>query len=364
MLFPDKVLQQRLRKIQRKIEEQDLDALLVSSQANRFYLSGFRGDEESGYLLITTKKAFLLTDSRYTEEAVNEAAGFEIKEYGSNEKFWKNLFSENKLTRVGFETKNLSVFDLNRLKKLTKKSFIPTTDFVEEFRAVKDQEELVFMKKAASICDAVFKEVLKNIKPFQTERQVAWEMEKMMREKGAEKNAWDPFIVASGPNSSKVHYAAGERSIKKGDQVLLDWGVYFEGYASDISRVIFIDAPNKKQAEVYELVLKAQEKGAKEILVNGETMRVDKVAREFLEERSDFVFGHAVGHGVGLEVHELPHVNIKTKERFKVGNVITVEPGIYEPGWGGVRLEDMLAVTEEGFEVLTKSPKALKEVIV
>ncbi len=235
MPFPNQVLKKRLEKVQQKLFEEKLDGLLISSQQNRYYLTGWRGDSESGYLLITPKKAFLITDSRYTEEAASEAHHFEVREYGYDKKFWEKLFSENKLNRVGYEVESLSVFDLKKLQKLIRKRLVAIDNFVEQFRAEKDGEEIKLIRRSAEICDQTFRYILANIKPGQTEKQIAWEMEKFMRENGAERNAWDPFIVASGANSSKVHYAAGSQKLKKGDQVLVDWGCYFEGYASDIS---------------------------------------------------------------------------------------------------------------------------------
>ncbi len=355
-------LYSRLEKLREKLIFQKLDAILISSMANRFYLTGWHGDIESGYLLITPKKSFVVTDSRYTEEA-SVVANYELKESGWDEKFWEKLFSEIKVSKVGFEVKDLSVFALNNFQKLTKNlTFVQTKDFVEELRAKKDTVEISLFKKSLAISDKSFEYILKNIRVGQTEKEIAWKLEQFMREHGAEGNAWHPFIVGAGVNSSKVHYAAGDTKLKKGDQVLIDWGCVYQGYASDTSRVVFLGTPNTKQAEVYNLVLEAQKRGILEVKVGNQTKNVDLAAREFLQEKSEFVFGHGVGHGVGIEVHELPRLNPKAKEKFEAGNVVTVEPGIYEPGWGGVRIEDMILVTEKGYEVLTKAPKKIEEV--
>lgn len=364
MQFSQPVLNSRLDKLREKLSQEKIDSLLVSNDYNRFYLTGWPGDPESGYLLITAKKAFILTDGRYTEEAVESTPHFETREFGLIETFWKNLFRELKVQKVGYESRDLSVFDLKRLKKLAKVRFVPTIDLLEGLRATKDQEEIVLLKKSADISDQAFNFVLKNIKPGQTEREIAWEMEKFMRECGAEKNAWNPLIVASGSNSSKVHYAAGERKLKKGDQVLLDWGCYFKGYASDISRMAFLGTPTEKQAQVYTLVLEAQKLAIEQVRADKPNKLVDLAARDFLTKKTKFTFSHAVGHGVGLEVHELPQVNFRTKEKLNVGDVITVEPGIYEPGWGGVRIEDMVLVKKKGIELLTKAPKILAQIVV
>ncbi|HSX57755.1 MAG TPA: Xaa-Pro peptidase family protein [Candidatus Saccharimonadales bacterium] len=355
----------RLKLLREKLEIKKLDAVLVSSTINRHYLTGWAADSESGYLLITQKKAFLITDSRYTEEALEKVPHFQMREIGRDENFWEKLFTEVEGSRIGFEGEDLSVAQFKNFKKHSSaKKLVSTTNLIEKLRAKKDSNEIRLLQKAAFISDQAFKHILKNIKVGQTEKEIAVELEKFMKDLGAEKNAWDPFIVASGPNSSKVHYSAGERKLKKGDQILLDWGGVYQGYCSDISRVVFLGSPSKKQAEVYNLVLEAQKKGIEQVKVGNANKNVDLAARTFLNENSKFAFGHSVGHGVGLAVHELPMVNFRTKEKLEEGNVITVEPGIYEPLWGGVRIEDMVLVTKEGPVVLTKAPKEIKQVIV
>lgn len=358
-------LASRLEKLREKLIPQKLDAILISNQSNRYYLTGWLGDIESGYLLLTKSRAFIITDSRYTEETSEKVGHFELREYGRDEKFWEKLFAEVQVKTVSFEAKDLSVFALKNFKKLAKKAkWVATSNLIEELRAQKDQVEISLIKESIAIADKSFQFILRNIRVGQTEKEIAWKIEQFMREKGSAGNAWNPFIVASGENSSKVHYAAGDRKIKKGDQVLLDWGCIYEGYNCDISRAIFIGAPTAKQAEIYNLVLEAQKKGIEQIKVGKPTKNVDLVARDFLESKTKFAFAHAVGHGVGIDVHELPHVNNKTKEKFSIGNIITVEPGIYEPLWGGVRIEDMVLVTKDGPQVLTKAPKKLSEVII
>ncbi len=354
----------RLNNLREKLISQKLDAILISNTANRFYLTGWHGDFESGYLLITGKKAFVVTDSRYTEEA-SSVDNYELREYGRDEKFWEKFFIELKVSRVGFEAKDLSVFALKTFQKQTKNlKLIATRGVVEDLRSQKDSTEINLIRKSLAISDKSFEYILKNIKPGQTEKEIAWKLEQFMRESGAEGNAWHPFIVGTGKNSSKVHYAAGNTKLKKGDQVLLDWGCIYQGYATDTSRVVFLGTPNTKRAEVYNLVLEAQKRGIAEVKVGKQTKKVDLAARNFLKEKTEFAFGHGIGHGVGIEVHELPRLNPKTKEKFELGNVVTVEPGIYEPNWGGVRIEDMVLVTGDGCEILTKAPKDLAKVIV
>jgi len=356
----------RIEKLREKLSEKNLDAFLISSTQNRYYLTSWAGDSESGFLLITKEKAFIFSDSRYTEEIGARVKNFELIEYkGGFTDFLKEFLEKEKLNKLGFESHDLSVFTFQQLrKKLKGIKLIPAAHAIETLREFKDQEEIKLIKKAVSIAADSFDYLRKNVTVGQTEIEIARKLESFMKEKGAEKNAWDNFIVAAGSNSSMVHYAAGKRKIKKGDQVLIDWGCVYQGYHCDISRVIFMGEPNSKQREVYNLVLEAQKRGIEKIRVGRPTSVVDKAAREFLESKSDFAFGHSVGHGVGLEVHELPRVNSVSKTKLAAGQVITVEPGIYEPGWGGVRIEDMVLVTEAGGVVLTELPKNLDQIIV
>ncbi len=356
----------RLEKFRTKLQAEKLDGFLVSKTENRHYLTGWQGDSESGYLLITSKRAFIFTDSRYTEDVVRQVKDFELVEYsGRIAEFLGNFFKDNNLTSVGFESHDLSVFLFSQIKKASRGvKLVPVAHFAEDLRVVKDEAEIVLMKKSAKIASDAFNYIKTNVKVDMTERQVALEMEKFMKDRGAQKNAWDPFIVAAGANSSIVHYAAGDKRIKKGDMVQLDWGCVYNGYACDISRVLFIGQPSEKQLQVYNLVLGAQKAGIASIKIGRETRESDVAAREFLAGKTDFAFRHTIGHGVGLEVHELPRINSLSTTVFEEGQVITIEPGIYEPGWGGVRIEDTILVTASGPKSLSTPPKDLKSIIV
>lgn len=361
----NEVLNKRLEKSRQKLIAKKLDAIIISSQPNRYYLTGWSGDMESGYLLITKKRAFIITDSRYTEEAVKKVPHFELLEIDLYQTFWSKFFQKLNLKKVGFESLNLSVYQLSKFRSEVKKiKFVPTENLIEEMRTFKDENEINLIKKAAAIADQAFLFILKTIKPGLTEMEVALKLEHFMKEVGAEKNSWENFIVATGVNSSMIHYSAGKRKINKGELLLLDWGCVYQGYHCDISRTVFLGEPNKKQAEVYNLVLAAQKKGIEKVTAGIGTSEIDSVSRNFLKEKTPYYFRHAVGHGVGLEVHELPRINEKSKEKIALGQVFTIEPGIYQPGWGGVRIEDMVLVKEKGIEVLTKAPKEIKDIIV
>src|SRR4030067_2237808 len=353
------LLKQRESEVRERLKERSLDALLVSSVINRFYLTLWQGDVESGFVLVTPEKNFVITDSRYTEHVSKGTAGFEVVETSEGiGPTLVDLFGKNRLKRVGYESHDLSVFSYQRIKKFTKGAkLVPVAHLIEEIRAVKSDDEVSKLKKSASIAAKAFNHILNVIKPGVTEAEIAWEMEKYMRRTGAEKMAWEPFIVATGPNSSMPHYGAGEGKIKRGDMVQLDYGCSWQGYKCDISRVVFVGKPSEEQARIYNLVLEAQKLGLSLVKDGKSGAAVDLAVRKFLEKETPHFYRHSLGHGVGLEVHELPYVNARRKSRLEAGNVITIEPGIYIPRWGGVRIEDTVLVTKTGCQVLTKAPK-------
>ena len=316
--------------------------------------------------MITPGASYLLTDSRYTEHAINETTGFKVVEYESSiAAFFGDFSKKRKFRRVGFESHDISIFNFKQLKKYCKHlKLIPTAHLIEDIRAVKDEVEIENLREAISIGDKAFDHILNYAKPGMTEIEVAWEMEKFMRNQGAEKMAWDPFIVASGVNSSMPHWGAGTRKIKKNDMVLVDYGCVYEGYHSDITRVFLVGKPSEEQKRIYDLVLEAQKLGQSLIKEGKIGAQIDRKVRQYLEKQTENFYRHSLGHGVGLEVHELPRLSIHSKNKLEKGNVVTVEPGVYIPGWGGVRLEDIVLVKENGVEVLTKAPKDINSVTV
>lgn len=364
-------LSERLKKVRRRFLEANLDGLLVSLPPNCCYLTGWPSDPESGFVLITRQKSDIITDSRYSEHAAKETAGFEIIEAEEGIGPALREIAGNEGIRVlGFESHHLSVFAFKRLQRFLKEvKLAPVAHLIEELRATKDEAEVVAIKKVANIADKTFEHILSFAKPGMTEGEVAWEIEKFMRETGAERTAWDPIIVAAGPNSSMAHYGAGDTQLKKEDIVLADFGCVYQGYHSDISRVFFVGKPTDQQMKIYNLVLEAQRLGISLVREGRLGSTIDKKVRSFLEKRlparqAKNIYRHALGHGVGLEAHELPSVSIRRKNRLVAGNVVTIEPGIYIPGWGGVRIEDMVFVTKEGYKLLTKAPKEIKEITV
>ncbi len=357
---------QRLQKLKDKLKEKKLDSFLVSKQVNRFYLTGWAPDSESGFVLVTQGRDYLITDSRYIEQAISFSEKFKVIEMTEGlGPTLADIFAKEGLESLGFESHDISIFFYKRLRKFLKKvRFLPVAHLVEELRAVKDDLEIQMLRKAAQISDKAFIYILKTVRPGMSEKKIAWELEKFMRENGAEEMSWRNFIVAAGRNSSVPHWSSSENKLKKGHMVQVDFGCAFGGYRCDISRVFFLGKPASDQVEVYSLVVVGQKKGIEMVKPGINAGTIDERVRNDISKKTKFPYQHAIGHGVGLEIHELPVVSSKRRSKLAAGNVITIEPGVYVPGWGGVRIEDMVLVTENGFEILTHAPKELKEVIV
>lgn len=359
-------LVKRLDKFKEKLKESSLDAFVVTSYVNKHYLTGWDADSESGWLVVSQNETYILTDFRYTEQAKRSTKNIEVLEYDIPlTKFFGEFSLSKKFKRVGFEDRSISVSEFEKLKKFSKHLDLEGTEnFIEELRSVKDDLEIVNLRKAVGIADKAFEHILRFVKVGMTEAEIAWEMEKDMRESGASKMAWSPFIVATGDHSSMAHWGASDCKIKKGDMVLLDYGCVYKGYHSDTTRVFFMGKPSEEQKNIYDLVLKAQKLG-ESLVGDGENGQIiDRKVKKFLENKTKFFYKHSLGHGVGLEIHEAPKLSAKFKSQLQVGNVLTIEPGIYIPGWGGVRLEDIVVVKKDSCEIITKVPKEIKEVIV
>ncbi len=264
------------------------------------------------------------------------------------------------LHRLGFEKDFMTYDQYEKISQaLQEINFIPTAGIVENTRTTKDQNEVGLIKKAAQIGDEAFNYILSRIKVGISEKEIEAELEYQMKRKGAFSTAF-PTIVASGPRSSLPHALPTERKLQYGDFVTLDFGASYQNYRSDMTRTIIIGKTDKKQKQIYELVLAAQKQGIQSIKAGILGSEVDRQARTMIAEAGfgDF-FGHGLGHGVGLEIHEEPFLNSKSQTILEAGNTITVEPGVYLPHWGGVRIEDTVLVTEDGCQLLTHSPKEL-----
>ncbi len=352
----------RLSRLKAAMRSRNLDGLLVTQPDNRRYLSGFKaGDmnigESSGVLLISRRgKPVLMTDSRYKLEAEAEAPGFDIMVYkGGMLELLKNLLADRTLRRFGFESHYFLHQASEKLKKISAEvgmEPVATTGLVERLRLCKGQAEIDKIRAAVLLNEEVFKEVYRGFKPGMTERQVAIRIETLMREKGADGPSFET-IVAGGSNGAKPHAVPADRPIREGEPVVIDMGLVLDGYCSDMTRTVVLGEVDKKTKTIFRLVRKAQKQAIKTIRAGVTGREVDIVAREIIAKAGygDF-FGHGLGHGVGLAVHEGPSLSISYKRKLKAGMVVTVEPGVYLPDWGGVRLENMVVVTDKGCEVL------------
>ena len=349
----------RLDALRRKMNEQGLDALLLSHPSNRRYITGFTGS--SGYAFVTQEAAMLITDFRYIEQAEEEAPHFEILRHERQPFVTIAETARNRgVSSLAFEQDHLTYGQVGKLRAaLVGVKMIPVNGVVESLRAIKDEAELAILRKAVAIVDEVFSQIVKEMRPGMKERDVALRMETFMREMGASGSAFDT-IVASGPRSALPHGVASDRVLEKGDLVTLDFGAVYQGYCSDITRTVMIGEPNAKQREIYECVKEAQQAAVDAVRPGMTGRELDAVARDRIAAHGfgDY-FGHGTGHGLGLEVHESPTASLMSKDILAPGMVVTVEPGIYLPDFGGVRIEDDVLVTETGGEVLTKSTKEL-----
>lgn len=340
--------------------EAGLDASLISQKENRRYISGFTGS--AGFLLISEKSAILATDFRYIEQAESQASDFEVSRTEGEPQVWfPQLASTLGVRRIGFEANDMSVSTYRKLVAIMgekgEREFVPTEGFVESLRAVKDDEELELIMKAVKISDAAFDEIVPRIHPGMTEKEVAWEIEKSLRENGSESVPFD-LIVASGLNSALPHHMPTDHVICPGEPVVIDIGARSRGYSSDLSRTICLGNTDGKFEKIYDLVLGAQLTAIATIEVGMSGEQADSLARTVIEQGGyGESFGHGLGHGVGLAAHEQPRLGRGSKDVLAEGMVFTIEPGIYVNGWGGVRIEDVVVLEKGKARVLSKAKK-------
>ena len=352
-------MKQRIKKLRSKLEEKELDALLINNAQNRQYLTGFTGT--AGVVLITKTTAQLITDFRYTEQAEEEAVDYEIIKQGDNKLETINqLLKEEEITKLGIEAEEISYQQYLQYQDKLDVELVATTDLVKSLRKVKDETEVDKISQAVKITDNAFEEIQEQLEVGAIEREIALEIEFAQKKQGATKNAFD-FIVASGKRGAMPHGVASDKEIEAGDLVTMDFGCVYQGYHSDMTRTVIVgDDPTAKQEKIYNIVLEAQETAIEAIEPGKTGAEIDKVARDIIEEAGYGAnFGHGLGHSVGLEIHENPRLSRKDETVLKPGMVVTVEPGIYIPDWGGIRIEDIVVVTDDGCQILTESPKEL-----
>ncbi len=352
--------QQRIKKLQGKLRRKKLDSLLVSQPDNRRYLSGYKGadhgiSESSGLLLVPASgRVHLLTDFRYQLQAQRDVPWAETVIYPKGAlQLLSQLLPELSLTTLGFESDyTLHSVVAKMTSTLGKKGVqtIPTTGLVESMREVKDEQEISLIRNAVRLNEQVFADIYSTLSDYATEIDIALAIESTMRKKGAEKPSFST-IVASGANGALPHSVPGDSPLVEHGSLTIDMGLILDGYCSDMTRNLVTGKPDKRYQELHRLVRRAQLAGAAAIQAGARCSAVDKAARDIIADAGyGEYFGHSLGHGVGLAVHEAPRLSGRSNKTLKAGMVVTVEPGIYIPGWGGIRLENMYVVREDGSE--------------
>ncbi len=352
--MPVSDLKKRLSEVRRAMKEASLDSFLVTSLNNVAYLSGFRGTD--AVMLVTAGGGYFFTDSRYIEEARKTIAGHLDVSLVEESTFASinGIVRSERLKNLGFESMDLPYGVANRLKSLLSKTgFVPVKNLVETLRSIKDKGEIEKVRRAVRLAKEVFARAAGYVRPGVSEELVKRKIELDLVSKGAA-CAFEP-IIASGFNSSKPHARATGRSFKANDFVMIDMGAKVDCYNSDLTRTIVLGKAKKKFSKIYETVRQAQLEAIGRITSGVKASDIDEAGRDHIE-KSGFgrYFGHSLGHGVGLDVHEEPSISASSKTRLAAGMVFTVEPAIYIPGFGGVRIEDMVLVTKNGCEVLTR----------
>ncbi|OXS80376.1 M24 family metallopeptidase [Domibacillus enclensis] len=348
----------KIENLRTQMPQKGIDGLFVMSPYNRRYISGFTGT--AGAALVTHNEAIFLTDFRYTEQAAKQAEGFTVIQHT------KSLFEEAMrqadrlgVKTLGFEKEHVTYQEFELLQNYFSGALQPVAGLVENLRLIKTESEIKILKEACDIADAAFKHILDFLKPGVREIDVSNELEFFMRKCGAASSSFD-IIVASGARSALPHGVASEKKIESGDFVTLDFGAYYKGYASDITRTVAVGEPSDQLKDIYSIVLEAQMAAVDQIKPGMTGKEADAVARDIISSKGyGDAFGHSTGHGLGLEVHESPRLSVLSDKPLQSGMVVTVEPGIYLPGVGGVRIEDDIVLTENGNERLTHSAKEL-----
>lgn len=350
-------IKQRLHRLRQRLYEEKLDIILITQTENYRYLSGFTGS--AGTLLISQDSAILATDSRYIEQAGLQAPDFEIVQIKNEgkERLFVELASRTGAKNLGFEAKDLCQAHYCRLNEAAEKMhirLIPTEGMVDSLRAIKDKDELACMIKAAKLADAAIEYITQEIHPGMKEKDVAWEIEKFLRENGSEPVPFE-LIVASGPNAAHPHARPTERAISENDPIVIDIGGSVGGYSSDLTRTLCLNSHDKTFNKIYDIVLRAQLAAINKLETGISAGQVDSIARKVIgQEGYGESFGHGLGHGVGLANHEQPRIGPNSNDVLVENMVFTIEPGIYIIGWGGVRIEDTVMLEKGRARMLTK----------
>ena len=353
----------RLAKLRRDLGKKEVDAIFISQPDNRLYLSGFHGS--AGYLLIMPKETILATDFRYVEQAKEQApdfALFEIK--GRTAEWYPRLLEGREMHRLGFESTNITFSFYHELAEILDKvrprlRLVPLENTVEVLRGVKEPEEIENIQHAAEIADRAFDTVTAKLKPGVTELQIAWQLEKYMREAGSQSMPFE-VIVAAGPNGALPHHAPSDRPVSSGEPVVIDMGARYNDYCSDLTRTICLGKPDDTFRKIYGIVLRAQEAAITGTHKGMTGVQADDLSRSIIKAAGyGDMFGHGLGHGVGLATHDpYPRLSpLATPDPLADGNVFSIEPGIYVPGWGGVRIEDLVMLENGKVKLFSNAKK-------
>ncbi len=356
-------MKERIKRLRASLAEREIDGALISNAENRRYLSGFTGS--AGYLLITQDDAVIATDFRYYEQSATQAPDYQLhKQVTGFDKWVPPLFAGLSGKKIAFEAADLSVSThgqfrkaLTSLAEAEQPQLVPTTNLVEGLRVYKEPGEIEALQKAVDLGDAAFTSVAERVEPGWTEKQVAWEIEKYIREHGGDALSFDT-IIAGGPWGAMPHAYPRERKLEAGEGVVIDMGCNVAGYMSDLTRTIFLGKPDDQFKKIYDIVLTAQ-LTAEEMVKPGMTGNECHLIAHNVIEAAGYgeTFGHGLGHGIGLQVHEAPRVGRTSNDALYDTMVFTIEPGIYITGWGGVRIEDMVVLENGRARVMSEAPK-------
>jgi len=353
------VYRQRLASIQERFPRLGVDAVLFFEMKNIRYLTGFTGSD--GVFLLLPDKGVLLVDGRYITQAGEEAPQCDVVQYRDKISGIVSALGGREVKRAGFEAAVLSVELHEKLRgKLATELLIPLTEALTGIRGVKDDQEVLLLRKAVDIATGALLQVIELMRPGVEERTIALEMDYRMRALGSEETSFST-IVASGPNAALPHARPGPRRFQDGEPVVMDFGAVHGGYHSDETCTFILGRADEKFREVYAIVKEAHDRAIEAVRAGVACREVDRIARQVIEKKGyGLHFSHGTGHGVGLDVHEAPRLSALSDQILAAGMVVTIEPGIYIPGLWGVRIEDMVLVKEDGCEILTKMSKELK----
>ncbi|WP_409346429.1 M24 family metallopeptidase [Paenibacillus sp. MBLB4367] len=356
-------MERRLQGVRKALEDLKIDALFITNSYNRRYLTGFTGS--AGYVLITADRAVLMTDFRYTEQAAKQAApGFEVAQFTGKPILWvKDQLQKLGISNLGFEQNDVTfatysayAADLDGIR------LEPTDKVVETLRMIKDESEISVIEQAAELADRTFAHILTIAKPGVSELDIALEIEMFVRKNGASGTSFDT-IVASGERSALPHGVASERKLQANEFLKLDFGALYGGYCSDLTRTVCIGKASDKHKEIHGIVLEAHRNALANMKPGMTGAEADSLARDIIAKAGyGDHFGHSLGHGIGLYIHEAPTLAQRSEMVLQPGMVVTVEPGIYLPGFGGVRIENDVVITDSGIRVITHSPMELLEI--